>query len=158
WVILGALVLIGAGPLPAPSRSGPSHDRTAPLVVTNEPAKAGPSPAAARRLGVPATIGQGAGGLVSSDPGQVVNTAKTAALFALISLAPAAVLMVTSFVRINIVLTLLRQALGSPQVPGNQVITALALLLTALVMRPVADVAYSRGIKPYSEGRCTPAE
>src|SRR5262249_55423508 len=92
------------------------------------------------------------------DPGQVVNTAKTVALFALISLAPAAVLMVTSFVRINIVLTLLRQALGSPQVPGNQVITALALLLTALVMRPVADVAYSRGIKPYAEGRCTPAE
>ncbi len=43
--------------------------------------------------------------------------------------------MVTSFVRINIVLILLRQALGSPQVPGNQVLTALAFLLTALVMR-----------------------
>ena len=46
-------------------------------------------------------------------------------LIALVSLAPAAGLMLTSFVRIQIVLVLLRQALGSPQVPGNQVLTAL---------------------------------
>ena len=56
--------------------------------------------------------------------------------------------MVTAFVRISIVLTLRRQALGSPQIPGNQVLTALALLLTALVMRPVAQSVYDRGIKP----------
>ncbi len=51
--------------------------------------------------------------------------------------------MVTAFVRINIVLVLLRQALGSPQVPGNQVLTALALLLTALVMGPVGTSVYA---------------
>ena len=77
---------------------------------------------------------------------------QTVGLFALVSLAPAAVLMVTAFVRINIVLILLRQALGSPQVPGNQVLTALALLLTALVMRPVAERVYTRAIEPYASG------
>ena len=76
---------------------------------------------------------------------------QTMVLFAVISLAPVAVLMVTAFVRISIVLTLLRQALGNPQVPGNQVLTALALLLTALVMRPIAEAVYENGIKPYSE-------
>ncbi len=78
------------------------------------------------------------------------RTAPTVAIFALASLVPAALLMVTAFVRISIVLTLLRQALGSPQIPGNQVLTALALLLTALVMRPVGEAVYRQGIEPYA--------
>jgi flagellar biosynthetic protein FliP len=81
-----------------------------------------------------------------------VHTVQTVALFGLISLAPIALLMVTAFVRINIVLLLLRQALGSPQVPGNQVLTALALLLTALVMRPHAERVYQDAIRPYASG------
>jgi flagellar biosynthesis protein FliP len=89
---------------------------------------------------------------------QLINSAQTVALFALLSLVPAALLMVTAFVRISIVLTLLRQALGSPQVPGNQVLAALALLLTALVMRPVADEVYTKGIEPYVAKRTTAAE
>lgn len=89
-------------------------------------------------------------------PSPLGASAQSMAMFALISLAPAAALMVTAFVRISIVLTLLRQALGSPQIPGNQVLTALSLLLTAVVMRPVAESVYERGIRPYSEGRATP--
>jgi flagellar biosynthetic protein FliP len=91
-------------------------------------------------------------------PDEVIDSIKRVGPFLLISLAPAAVLMVTAFVRINIVLILLRQALGSPQVPGNQVLSALALLLTALVMRPVADVVYTRGIEPYASKKATAAE
>jgi flagellar biosynthesis protein FliP len=86
------------------------------------------------------------------DPKQVAGSVQTVGMFALLSLAPVAVLMVTAFVRINIVLTLLRQALGSPQVPGNQVIMALALLLTALVMWPVGNKVYTQGIEPYVAG------
>jgi flagellar biosynthetic protein FliP len=86
-------------------------------------------------------------------PVDIARTVQTVALFSLISLAPAAVLMVTAFVRIQIVLVLLRQALGSPQVPGNQVLTALALLLTALVMKPAAEAVYARGIEPFASGR-----
>ena len=86
------------------------------------------------------------------DQRDAARTLQTVALFGLISLAPVAVLMVTAFVRINIVLILLRQALGSPQVPGNQVLTALALLLTALVMRPKGEEVYNKAIRPYAAG------
>jgi len=86
------------------------------------------------------------------------RTLQTVALFGLISLAPIALLMVTAFVRINIVLILLRQALGSPQVPGNQVLTALALLLTALVMRPWGEKVYHDAIRPYAAGEVSASQ
>jgi flagellar biosynthetic protein FliP len=139
---VAAITLTAVGASPPPSRP------RAPAVAENVSER--PTPAPADRGGIAKAL--------AVEPESVVRTVQTVGLFALISLAPAAVLMVTSFVRINIVLILLRQALGSPQVPGNQVIAALALLLTALVMRPVVDVVYTRGIKPYSEGRATPAE
>jgi flagellar biosynthetic protein FliP len=75
---------------------------------------------------------------------------QTVALFALVSLAPVGLLMLTGFVRISIVFTLVRQALGSPQVPGNQVLTALSLLLTALVMWPWGEKVYHDAISPYA--------
>jgi len=86
----------------------------------------------------------------SSD---TMRTLQNVALFGLISLAPMGLLMVTAFVRINVVLILLRQALGSPQVPGNQILTALALLLTALVMHPIGEKVYRKAILPYSSGQ-----
>jgi flagellar biosynthetic protein FliP len=82
----------------------------------------------------------------------VGRTLPTVALFALASLVPAALLMATAFVRINVVLLLLRQALGSPQVPGNQVMAALALLLTAIVMTPTGLTVYNRAVAPYAAG------
>ena len=88
--------------------------------------------------------------LVSTD---AMRTAQSVVLFGAISLAPVAFLMITPFVRINIVLILLRQALGSPQVPGNQVLMALALLLSALVMRPVGETVYAEAIEPYMAGK-----
>jgi len=90
--------------------------------------------------------------------GDAVRTVETVALFGLISLAPIGLLMVTAFVRINIVLILLRQALGSPQVPGNQILTALALLLTALVMRPKAEEVYYKAIRPYAANKVSESE
>lgn len=89
------------------------------------------------------------------EPQQVLRSVSTVGLFALVSLAPAALLMITGFVRINIVLVLLRQALGSPQVPGNQVLTALSLLLTVLIMRPTGELVYTKAIDPYANGKIT---
>ncbi|WP_152049338.1 flagellar type III secretion system pore protein FliP [Tautonia marina] len=83
---------------------------------------------------------------------EVERVARTVGLFAAVSLAPVAVLMATAFVRINIVLLLLRQAIGSPQVPGNQVLTVLSLLLTAMVMAPAAELVYRDAIRPYADG------
>ena len=126
---------------PAAKRAGVGVNRSLPPVETGTPARpASPAPA------TPAEPAR----TPSVSPELVVDRLSTVALFALASLAPAAVLMVTAFVRINIVLVLLRQALGSPQVPGNQVLSALALLLTALVMRPVGEDVYHRAVEPYT--------
>jgi flagellar biosynthetic protein FliP len=92
------------------------------------------------------------------DPREAMRVMPTMLLYGIIWMAPMAALMVTAFVRINIVLLLLRQALGSPQVPGNQVLMMLALLLTALVMRPVGERIYTQAILPYTAGEATPAQ
>jgi flagellar biosynthetic protein FliP len=92
-------------------------------------------------------------GFARFDRGSAARSLQTVAVFGLMSLAPVALLMLTGFIRISIVLTLVRQALGSPQVPGNQVITALSLLLTALVMWPYGERVYREAVSPYAAGQ-----
>lgn len=70
------------------------------------------------------------------------------ALITILSLAPSILIMVTSFVRIVVVLSLLRTALGVQQSPPNSVIISLSLFLTAFVMAPVFETAYETGIAP----------
>jgi flagellar biosynthetic protein FliP len=85
-------------------------------------------------------------------PGGNGNWSHMLALSAL-SLAPAILLMTTCFVRIAVVLGLLRQALGMSQLPPTQVLTALSLFMTALVMTPVWTDIYRDAIVPYQEAR-----
>lgn len=73
------------------------------------------------------------------------------ALMTVLTLLPAALLMMTSFTRIVIVLSFLRQALATQSTPPNQVIIGLSLFLTLFVMTPVFNRAYQDGIKPYME-------
>jgi flagellar biosynthetic protein FliP len=77
---------------------------------------------------------------------------QTMLLLTMLSFLPAMVLMMTSFTRIIIVLSLLRQALGTTTTPPNQVLVGLALFLTLFVMSPVLDKAYNEGYKPFSDG------
>lgn len=70
-------------------------------------------------------------------------------LLTILSLAPSILIMMTSFVRIVIVLSLLRTAIGIQQSPPNPVIIALALFLTAFVMAPTFSVAYTEGVAPF---------
>jgi len=69
-------------------------------------------------------------------------------LITVLSLAPSIVIMTTSFVRIVVVLSLLRQALGLQQTPPNAVLISLSLFLTALVMGPTLQTSYDQGVKP----------
>jgi flagellar biosynthetic protein FliP len=69
-------------------------------------------------------------------------------LMTVLSLAPSIVIMTTSFVRIVVVLSLLRQALGLQQAPPNAVIISLSLFLTAIVMGPTLQRSYDEGVKP----------
>ena len=76
-------------------------------------------------------------------------TLKILFLITILSLAPSILITVTAFVRIVIVLSLLRHALGIPQSPPNQVIIAFSLFLTIFVMKPVFDDINGNAIQPY---------
>ncbi|VAW81383.1 Flagellar biosynthesis protein FliP, partial [hydrothermal vent metagenome] len=75
-----------------------------------------------------------------------------------LSLLPAALIMMTSFTRIIIVLGILRQALGTQSSPSNQVLVGLALFLSLFVMMPVFDEVYSEALSPYLEEQMTAQE
>jgi len=141
--LLLATLLLGAGNAMA---------QAAPAAPAS-PATALPAPAAANATAatpaqpLPAVKVGSIGGEPVSVPLQVLL------LMTSITLLPAALLGITAFTRIIIVLGLLRQALGTGQTPGNQVLLALALFLTAMVMMPVFDQAWSAGIAPYLDGQ-----
>ena len=80
-------------------------------------------------------------------------TIQTLLLMTLLSFIPAMVLMMTSFTRIVIVFSLLRQAMGTQTAPPNQVLVGMALFLTFFIMSPVADRVYTEAYVPMSEGR-----
>jgi flagellar biosynthesis protein FliP len=101
----------------------------------------------ATTLGGPAlaqdiSINLGQGGGVTERAIQLI------ALLTILSIAPSIVVMMTSFTRIVVVLSLLRTALGTATAPPNAVIIALALFLTGFVMGPTLQQSYDNGIKP----------
>lgn len=96
---------------------------------------------------LPLVIGQGAGGTSYSVPIQ------TLLFFTALSFLPALLLMMTGFTRIVIVLSLLRQALGTQAAPPNQVVIGLSLFLTFFVMSPTIDKVYAQAWQPYAENK-----
>ena len=78
-------------------------------------------------------------------------TLQLLALMTLLTLLPSLLLMMTSFVRIIIVMSLLRQALGTAQTPPNQVLVGISLFLTIFIMSPVLTSVYDQAITPYFE-------
>jgi flagellar biosynthetic protein FliP len=74
-------------------------------------------------------------------------------LLTVLSLAPAILIMMTSFTRIVIVLALLRQALGAQQLPPNQILIALSLFMTFLVMGPTFQRVNNEALQPYMNGQ-----
>ncbi len=93
---------------------------------------------------LPLGVGQGPGGTSYSVPIQ------TLLFFTALSFLPALLLLMTGFTRIVIVLSLLRQALGTQSAPPNQVIVGLSLFLTFFVMGPTFDRIYKDAYQPYS--------
>ncbi len=79
-------------------------------------------------------------------------------LLTVLSLAPAILITVTSFTRIIVVLSFLRNALGTQQTPPNIVLVSLALFLTAFVMQPTLEASYQNGIAPLIENKIPEAE
>ena len=85
----------------------------------------------------------------TTQPERVSALIQLVVLLTVLTLAPAILLMMTSFTRIIIVLSLLRHALGTQQMPPNQVIIGLALFLTFFIMSPVINRVNTEALKPY---------
>ena len=85
----------------------------------------------------------------ATEPSQVATSLKILAILTILSLAPALLIMVTSFARIVIVLSFLRQAMGTQQMPPNQLLIGLSLFLTFFIMAPVFQQVNNNALQPY---------
>ncbi len=93
-----------------------------------------------------------------TSPEGLSSSLKTMLVLGVLSLAPAVLLMTTCFVRIVVVLGLLRQAIGAQQLPPAQVTTALSMFLTLLIMFPVWKQTYDDAVLPYTQKQIGPDE
>ncbi len=89
------------------------------------------------------------GGIDGAKPAELVNVLKIVLLLTVLTLAPAILVMMTSFTRIVIVLSFLRQSLGGQQMPPNQVIVGLSLFLSFFVMAPTWTKIQETALQPY---------
>ena len=132
-VALSCLALLG------PARAGDASNESTASNASNRP------------LAIQMPQGLAAGPEGWTSPEGLSSAIQVMLLLTVLSLAPAVLLMTTCFVRIIVVLSLLRQAVGTQQLPPSQVITSLALFLTFLIMSPVWKQVYDQAIVPYTQ-------
>ncbi|MFO7765993.1 MAG: flagellar type III secretion system pore protein FliP [Pelovirga sp.] len=112
-------------------------------------------PLAAQAQGLP-TITLGIG--EADEPAQVSTALQILILLTILSVAPAILLMTTAFTRIVIVLSFVRQAIGTQQAPSNQIVVGLALFLTFFIMAPVFNQINDEALQPYLNEEITQEE
>jgi flagellar biosynthetic protein FliP len=83
----------------------------------------------------------------------VSTSLQVLALLTILSLAPSLLIMVTSFTRIVVVLSFVRRALATQQLPSNQILIGVALMMTFFIMSPVFQKSYNDGLKPYFDNK-----
>jgi flagellar biosynthetic protein FliP len=163
WGIAVALLaLLAAFTLrPEPAQAQPAP---APAATAQAPAPAAPAaaPAATPATGTPNAISPAGGqpgalsralGAISGDGRPLSLSLQILLLMSLLTVLPSLLLMMTSFTRILIVLSILRQAIGLQQTPPNQVLVGLSLFLSLFVMKPVIDQIGAQAYTPYGNGQ-----
>jgi flagellar biosynthetic protein FliP len=158
--LLAAFAVLGATPAGAQPASGAGPGPAAPLGPAAPPDPGGPSgvltpPDAAPHVATPGhapfiSIELGGGADQGLSP-----VLKIVLLFVALTFVPALFLVMTSFTRIIVVLSLLRQGMGVAQLPPNRVLVALALFLTAFTMAPTFNRVYDEALAPYDNGELT---
>lgn len=116
-------------------------------------APVGPTPPSGPGTGTGS--GTGSGAVTIGIPGHPSQVVQIIVLVTVLGVAPALLLLCTSFTKIVVVLSLTRSAIGTQSVPPNQVLVGLALFLSLFVMGPTIDAMQSQGIKPYLDGTKT---
>lgn len=150
-ILLAMLIFVGclqAGELPPATSNAPG-----PGDVTT-PQK--PVPSSLSDLSFLPTITDGGVG-AAKTPEQVASVLQIVALLTFIGLAPGMLLLTTCFLRIMIVLSFLRRALGTQTMPPDQVMVAIALFLSVFIMAPTWEKSWNEGLKPYLEDARDPA-
>ncbi|MEI9997612.1 MAG: flagellar type III secretion system pore protein FliP [Rhizomicrobium sp.] len=109
-----------------------------------------PSPVAAPSIASPAAA--------LADDTQTSEVVRTALILTLMALLPAILISMTSFVRIIVVLSMIRHALGMPETPPNAVLISLAIFLTAFSMAPTVEAIDSQALRPFLDGHLTVRE
>ena len=94
----------------------------------------------------------------ADQPEQTAVILKILAVLTVLALAPSILIMMTSFVRVVIVFSFLRQAIGTQVLPPNQLIVGLSLFLTAFIMAPVWQGVYENALQPYLNGNMSQTE
>ena len=94
----------------------------------------------------------------ANKPGDLSVTLQIVILMTVLALAPSILMMITSFIRITVVLSFLRHAIGTQQMPPNQLLVGLALILTFFIMAPIGTKSYNEGIKPYLDQKISKEE
>lgn len=130
-----------------PGLRQPAQRPRAPVVQPAAFEQPAAPPVAAPQIGVPNGLDPNA----MLSPVGIGTSLKVLALMTVLGLVPSILMMTTCFVRFSVVLALLRQAIGTQHAPPNQVLTALSLFLTFLVMAPVWQRSYDEGIRPYTQ-------
>lgn len=156
-VVLGLLVVFGGGG--TAHASGPTSAVSASGTATPRPVSGATAPAAPRVPGKPGgtkvTVDVTSPDGVKGKPSSSVTIILAVTL---LSVAPALLLLTTSFTKIFVVLGLTRNALGLQTTPPNQVLAGLALFLTLFVMAPVLTKVNADGVQPYLKGDLTQSQ
>ncbi len=118
------------------------------LLVMADPALGAAVPLPTLQVGVGQT----------DNPNQVSVLLQIVALLTILSLAPAILILMTSFTRLAVVFSFLRQAMGTHQMPPNQIMIGLALFLTFFIMTPVWQQVNDKAIKPYLDEEISQTE
>lgn len=103
--------------------------------------------------GVNIQIGDG-----TDNPQNLSNVLQLVILLTLLTLAPAGLILLTSFTRIIVVLSFLRSSMATQQMPPNQILIGLALFMTFFIMAPTLQAANTEGVQPYLQGQITEGE
>jgi flagellar biosynthesis protein FliP len=130
-------------PPPVAAAPAPRHSLRSAALAQPSPPKAGKANAP---VASPATEGKG-------EAGGTANVVRIVLVLALMAFLPALLISMTSFVRIAVVLSMIRHALGMPETPPNQVLVSLALFLTAFAMMPTFQAVNEQALQPFLAGR-----
>lgn len=114
-----------------------------------------PDIAAAQTAGLGGALERALGGASGGESAPLSTSLQILLIMSLLTVLPALVLMMTSFTRILIVFSILRQALGLQQSPPNQVLVGLALFLSLFIMAPTLSEVNDKAIEPYAAGTIT---